>query len=194
MWFISAKSWISLIRYRVNLISCCFELVRTFWPPIWHMRGPHLKPLWQFCNQHLWRSFYEPAANENLSAGSNMRERIWIMIMSDRRSSSLLRRGYNLIRGNVAWEKWNSLSSVSAALWANKNWTPSMKVKQIKDCINNNGLKGCKWSSLKVPGTETPVSHSGWENSIFSFSWGNKELALPSMKVNNWKNFRTKLA
>ena len=38
-------------------------------------------------------------------------------------------------------------------------------------------------SSLNAPGTETPLSHSGWEKSIFSFSWGNKELALPSMKV-----------
>ena len=35
-----------------------------------------------------------------------------------------------------------------------------------------------------------------WKNSHFPrlALWGNKELALPSMKVKSWKNFRTKLA
>ena len=67
----------------------------------------------------------------------------------------------------------------------------SQKFEKIQDKLC---LIGCKWSSLDAPGTESPLSHSGWENSISSFSWGNKELALPSMKVKSWKIFRTKLA
>ena len=31
------------------------------------------------------------------------------------------------------------------------------------------GLKGCKWSSLKAPGTETPQSHPYWELGEFPF-------------------------
>ena len=30
----------------------------------------------------------------------------------------------------------------------------------IKPCLNHFCLKGCKWSSLSAPGTETPLSHS----------------------------------
>ena len=58
-------------------------------------------------------------------------------------------------------------------------WSQKFEKIQKKLC-----LTGCKWSSLDAPGTESPLTHSGWENSISSFSsWGNKELALPSMKV-----------
>ena len=56
------------------------------------------------------------------------------------------------------------------------------------------GLTGYKWSSLNVPGTEIPLSHSGWEISI-SPLWGNKNLAsqYESEKVvkfeqQNWLN------
>ena len=45
------------------------------------------------------------------------------------------------------------------ALWGNKKWPPSMKVQQIENCQNKMGLKGCKWSSLNAPGTQTPLSH-----------------------------------
>ena len=45
------------------------------------------------------------------------------------------------------------------ALWGNKNWPPSIKVKQIENCQNKMGLKGCKWSSLNATGTENPLSH-----------------------------------
>ena len=45
------------------------------------------------------------------------------------------------------------------ALWGNKNWPPSMKVKKLEIFCNKRGLKGCKWSSLNVPGTENPLSH-----------------------------------
>ena len=44
-------------------------------------------------------------------------------------------------------------------LWGNKNWPPSIKVKEIKNFPNKSGAKGCKWSSLKAPGTENPLSH-----------------------------------
>ena len=55
------------------------------------------------------------------------------------------------------------------ALWGNKNWPPSIKVKQIENCQNKMGLKGCKWSSLNAPSTQTPLSHSvlEWENLPF---------------------------
>ena len=45
------------------------------------------------------------------------------------------------------------------ALWGNKNWPPSMKVKKMENLQNKRGLKGCKWSSLNTPGTENPLSH-----------------------------------
>ena len=45
------------------------------------------------------------------------------------------------------------------ALWGNKNWPPSMKVKKLKFYGNKSSLKGCKWSSLIVTGTENPLSH-----------------------------------
>ena len=41
----------------------------------------------------------------------------------------------------------------------NKNWPPSMKVKKLEFYGNKSGLKGCKWASLNVPGTESPLSH-----------------------------------
>ena len=46
----------------------------------------------------------------------------------------------------------------------------SMKVKKLENLENKIGLTGCKWSSLNAIGTETPLSCSGWENSIFPFS------------------------
>ena len=45
------------------------------------------------------------------------------------------------------------------ALWGNKNGLPSMKVKELENLQNKSGFKGCKWSSLNAPGTETPLSH-----------------------------------
>ena len=46
------------------------------------------------------------------------------------------------------------------ALWGNKNWLPSMKVKELEILQNKSGLKGCKWSSLNAKSTETPMSYS----------------------------------
>ena len=42
----------------------------------------------------------------------------------------------------------------------NKNWTPSMKMKKLENFLNKSGSRGCKWSRLNGPGTQTPLSHS----------------------------------
>ena len=52
----------------------------------------------------------------------------------------------------------NSLFSLMA-LWGNKNWPSSKKVRPIENLQNKMGLKGCKWSSLNAPGTQTHLSH-----------------------------------
>ena len=78
---------------------------------------------------------------------------------------------------------WNwkiSLFSLSV-LWGNKNWPPIIKTKQIENCQNKMGFKGCKWSGLNAPGTLTLLSHSVLELDISLFSqlalWGKKEMA-----------------
>ena len=38
-----------------------------------------------------------------------------------------------------------------------------MKMKKLENFQNKRGLKGCNWSSLDAPGTETPQSHPYWE-------------------------------
>ena len=55
------------------------------------------------------------------------------------------------------------------ALWGNKNWPPSMKVKKLENFQEVKGAKGCKWSSLKAPGTESPLSHPVWKLEEFPF-------------------------
>ena len=45
------------------------------------------------------------------------------------------------------------------ALWDNKNWPPSIKVKKVENFRNKMGLMGCKCSSLNAPGNENPLSH-----------------------------------
>merc|ERR1739842_5838 len=81
-------------------------------------------------------------------------------------------------------------------LWGNKNGLPSMKVKKLETFQNKSGLKGCKWSSLNAPGTETPQSYPYWErgnspNSHIAL-WGNMN-GLPSMKVKKLKIFQNKM-
>ena len=39
-----------------------------------------------------------------------------------------------------------------------------MKLKKLEIFQNKMGLKGCKWSSLEAPGTETHLSHPYWGN------------------------------
>ena len=88
-----------------------------------------------------------------------------------------------------------SLFSV-LALWGNKNWTPSIKVKQIEISQNKMGLKGCKWSSMNAPGTRTPLSHPFLELDFSPFSllalWGNKKWP-PSIKVKQIEIFQNKM-
>ena len=55
------------------------------------------------------------------------------------------------------------------ALWGNKNWPPSMKVKKLKIFWNKMGSMGCKWSSLNAPGTESSLSHSFWHSGSSNF-------------------------
>ena len=91
---------------------------------------------------------------------------------------------------------WKSSHFSVLALWGNKNWPTSIKVIQIENCHNKMGLKGCKWSSLNAPGTQSPLSHSVLELEISLFSvlalWGNKNWP-PSMKVKEIENCQNKM-
>ena len=79
------------------------------------------------------------------------------------------------------------------ALWGNKNWPPSMKVKKLDNSQNKSGSTGCKWSSLNAPGTENPLSHPLLGLGEFQFLllalWGIKNWP-PSMKVKKLENFQ----
>ena len=66
------------------------------------------------------------------------------------------------------WGWKNSLFPL-LALWGNKNWPPSMKVKKLKTFLSKGGLMGCKWSSLNTPGTGNPLSHQPFELGEFPF-------------------------
>ena len=93
------------------------------------------------------------------------------------------------------WNWENSPFSL-LALWGNKKWPPSIKMKQIENFQNKMGLKGCKWSSLNAPGTQTSLSHPFLELEISPFSllalWGNKKWP-PSIKVKQIENFQNKM-
>ena len=65
---------------------------------------------------------------------------------------------------------WENFPFPKTALWGNKNGLPSMKVNKLEKIQNKMGLKGCKWSSLNAPGTETPLSHPFLELGEFPFS------------------------
>ena len=65
-----------------------------------------------------------------------------------------------------SWE--NSLFPL-LALWGNKNWLPSMKVKKLENYKNERGSTGCKWSSLNGPGIENQLSHPFLEFGEFPF-------------------------
>ena len=54
------------------------------------------------------------------------------------------------------------------ALWGNKNWPPSMKLKKLEIFWNKMGSMGCKWSNLNAPGTETTLNNP---LSLFSGKW-----------------------
>ena len=75
-----------------------------------------------------------------------------------------------------------------------RKWALGHEIQELAKFQNKVGLKGCKWSSLNAPGTQSPLHHSGRDNLIFSFFLGNKGNGLWGMKVKSWKNSRTKLA
>ena len=58
--------------------------------------------------------------------------------------------------------------------------SPSMKGKEVRIFWSKISSTGCKGSSLNDPGTETPVSHSLLEESLFSFP------APLSGVIDNW--------
>ena len=91
---------------------------------------------------------------------------------------------------------WMNSLFQSLALWGNKNWPPSVKVKKLEKFGNKSGSIGCKWSSLNAPCNENPLPHSVlglWE---FPFPiiglWGNKNW-LSIMKVKKLENFKNKM-
>ena len=45
------------------------------------------------------------------------------------------------------------------ALWGNKNWPPSIKVKKFEIFRNKRGSTCCKCPNLNTPGTQTPQYH-----------------------------------
>ena len=55
------------------------------------------------------------------------------------------------------------------ALWGNKNWPLSIKVREMENCQNKMGLKGCKWSSLNAQGTENHLTNPYLKLSDFPF-------------------------
>ena len=77
-------------------------------------------------------------------------------------------------------------------LWGNGNWPPSMKVKKLGKFQNERGAKGCKWSWMNAPGTQTPLSHSVLKLEEFPFP-----INWPSGVIRNdspvWKNKSGKL-
>ena len=94
---------------------------------------------------------------------------------------------------------WNwKISPLSLlALWGNKKWPPSMKVQQIENYQNKMGLKGCNWSSMNAPCTQTPLSHPFQESGDFPFLtilalWSNKNLP-PSIKMRQIENSQIKM-
>ena len=67
------------------------------------------------------------------------------------------------------WGWVNSLFPL-LALWGNKNWPPSMKVKKLEIFQDKSGSTGCKGSSLNAPATKNPLSHPILRLEEFPFS------------------------
>ena len=65
-----------------------------------------------------------------------------------------------------SWEK--SLSSL-LVLWGNKNWPPSIKMKEMENSKNKMQLMGYKWPSLNAQGIQDPTCHSFLEFGDFPF-------------------------
>merc|ERR1711884_767964 len=74
-------------------------------------------------------------------------------------------------------------------LWGSKNGLPNMKVKKLEKFQNKMGLRGCKWSSLNAPGTQSPQSHPYWEkgNSSNSHNWPSGVIRMGSPEGQLWE-------
>ena len=64
----------------------------------------------------------------------------------------------------IQFWSWKNYLFPLIALWGNKNWPPSMKVKKLENFWNKRGLEWCKWSTLNAPGTENPLKVKKMEN------------------------------
>ena len=76
--------------------------------------------------------------------------------------------GQNKFNSLIHIGSWDNSLFPLLDLWGNKNWLPSMKVEKLEIFQNKVGLKGCNWSNLNAPGTETPVSHPFVGRILFS--------------------------
>ena len=83
------------------------------------------------------------------------------------------------------------------SLWANKELALlSIKVKSWKNFRTKSAQEAAN-GPVWMPQALKPLGHIHFlgESLFLMFSlWANKELALPSIKVQSWKNFRTKSA
>ena len=69
----------------------------------------------------------------------------------------------------IQFESWVISIFPVLALWGNKNWPPSMKVKKLEIFWVKMGLVDSKWSSLNAQGTEIPLSHPIFKLDEFPF-------------------------
>ena len=78
------------------------------------------------------------------------------------------------------------------ALWGNKKWLPSMKMKKMENFQNKMGFVGCKWTSLNAPGIMIHLHRPILELGDYQFPllalWVNNKW-LPNMKIKNMVNF-----
>ena len=61
-----------------------------------------------------------------------------------------------------------------------------MKVRKVEKSQNKIGLKGCTWSSLNAPGTETPQSYPYWEREILPTSNMDETEGFQCLGHSNW--------
>ena len=96
----------------------------------------------------------------------------------------------------IHFQSWRISLFPILALWGNKNWPPTMKVKKWPIFQEVRGAMGSKWSSLKAPGIQNPLSHPVLRLDEFPFPsigpLGVIRIGPPSMKVNKLKFYGNK--
>ena len=68
----------------------------------------------------------------------------------------------------IHFESWENSLFSQLALWGNKNWPSSIKMKHFEKFQNKTGSTYCIWSSLNAPGTEILIFFKKpeiWEDS-----------------------------